>query len=386
MKTTPSRRFVFQEYFSLYAGLFWTAQGDPEISPLRLRFSTRQSISRFTPLYDKSTKTQGSSFTPVRSLKIGAIILAGQMQTPQRTERILPLCRFLLAVSDMNQKRYLCKCQFWYWDIWIKTFLKLIHMKPCMCVPLFQPTALPQQNFSMHVAVPVTNPNAMSYNPGASLSSQSLSAAAASLSDGAMLSPPQGSLHRNVVSTGPPQRPPSTGSAGWCCSLHVLEFLPSKVGQFQYHHVLEFFLTACMSRDVFFGIISLLSKFDTDVVFLCLWLWDLLEEVVMFFPSCCAQTSIRCLTCFVFHTFSALAWEKRKWDQLVVSWKWSPWRQQALMPSDLLFKLVWQQWALWLGHTSPGVKCERQTDWQIENKRLHLDVLREDFPWQQMKI
>lgn len=83
-----------------------------------------------------------------------------------------------------------------------------------MYVHLFQPTALPQQNFSMHVAVPVTNPNAMSYNPGASLGSQSLSAATASLSDGAMLSPPQGSLHRNVVSAGPPQRPPSTGSAG----------------------------------------------------------------------------------------------------------------------------------------------------------------------------
>nr|XP_055030992.1 myocyte enhancer factor 2aa isoform X9 [Misgurnus anguillicaudatus] len=76
------------------------------------------------------------------------------------------------------------------------------------------PTGLPQQNFSMHVAVPVSNPNAMSYNPGASLGSQSLSAATASLSDGAMLSPPQGSLHRNVVSAGPPQRPPSTGSAG----------------------------------------------------------------------------------------------------------------------------------------------------------------------------
>ncbi|XP_051512820.1 myocyte-specific enhancer factor 2A-like isoform X2 [Myxocyprinus asiaticus] len=76
------------------------------------------------------------------------------------------------------------------------------------------PTGLPQQNFSMHVAVPVTNPNAMSYNPGASLGSQSLSVATASLSDGAMLSPPQGSLHRNVVPAGPPQRPPSTGSAG----------------------------------------------------------------------------------------------------------------------------------------------------------------------------
>ncbi|XP_052008039.1 myocyte-specific enhancer factor 2A-like isoform X7 [Xyrauchen texanus] len=76
------------------------------------------------------------------------------------------------------------------------------------------PTGLPQQNFSMHVAVPVTNPNAMSYNPGASLSSQSLSAATASLSDSVMLSPPQGSLHRNVVSGGPQQRPSSTGSAG----------------------------------------------------------------------------------------------------------------------------------------------------------------------------
>uniref|UniRef100_A0A672QVM8 Myocyte-specific enhancer factor 2A-like n=1 Tax=Sinocyclocheilus grahami TaxID=75366 RepID=A0A672QVM8_SINGR len=75
------------------------------------------------------------------------------------------------------------------------------------------PTALPPQNFSMHVAVPVTNPNAMSYIPGASLSSQSLSVATASLSDGAMLSPPQGSLHRNLVSAGAPQRPPSTGSA-----------------------------------------------------------------------------------------------------------------------------------------------------------------------------
>lgn len=79
-------------------GLFWTAQGDPEISLLRLRFSTWQSISHFTPLYDKSTKTQGSSFTPVRSLKICAIILAERIQTLLRTECILPPCRFLLAV------------------------------------------------------------------------------------------------------------------------------------------------------------------------------------------------------------------------------------------------------------------------------------------------
>lgn len=77
------------------------------------------------------------------------------------------------------------------------------------------PTGLPQQNFSMHVTVPVTNPNAMSYNPGAaSLGSQALAAATASLSDSGMLSPPQASLHRNVVSGGGPQRPPSTGSAG----------------------------------------------------------------------------------------------------------------------------------------------------------------------------
>uniref|UniRef100_A0A8C2AL18 Myocyte-specific enhancer factor 2A-like n=1 Tax=Cyprinus carpio TaxID=7962 RepID=A0A8C2AL18_CYPCA len=92
------------------------------------------------------------------------------------------------------------------------------------------PTALPPQNFSMHVAVPVTNPNAMSYNHGASLSSQSLSAATASLSDGAMLSPPQGSLHRNLVSAGPPQRPPSTGSAGDMLGALTELTMPSGVG------------------------------------------------------------------------------------------------------------------------------------------------------------
>ncbi|GAA6065394.1 myocyte enhancer factor 2aa isoform X3 [Tachysurus ichikawai] len=77
------------------------------------------------------------------------------------------------------------------------------------------PTGLPQQNFSMHVAVPVTNPNSMSYNPGGILSSQGLQAAAtASLSEATMLSPPQTSLQRNVVPAGAPHRPPSTGSAG----------------------------------------------------------------------------------------------------------------------------------------------------------------------------
>ncbi|XP_067356778.1 myocyte enhancer factor 2aa isoform X4 [Channa argus] len=75
------------------------------------------------------------------------------------------------------------------------------------------PTALPQQNFSMHVAVPVSNPNAM-YPPGGTLGSQALAAATASLSDSGMLSPPQASLHRNLSSSGGPQRPTSAGSAG----------------------------------------------------------------------------------------------------------------------------------------------------------------------------
>ncbi|XP_051808175.1 myocyte enhancer factor 2aa isoform X2 [Acanthochromis polyacanthus] len=75
------------------------------------------------------------------------------------------------------------------------------------------PTALPQQNFSMHVAVPVSNPNAM-YQAGGTLGSQALAAATASLSESGMLSPPQASLHRNVGSSGGSQRPTSAGSAG----------------------------------------------------------------------------------------------------------------------------------------------------------------------------
>uniref|UniRef100_A0A4W5ND52 Myocyte enhancer factor 2aa n=1 Tax=Hucho hucho TaxID=62062 RepID=A0A4W5ND52_9TELE len=71
------------------------------------------------------------------------------------------------------------------------------------------PTALPQQNFPMHVAVPVSNQNTMSYNPGGSMSSQALAQAAASLSDSGMLSPPQASLHRS----GGQQRPPTQGNA-----------------------------------------------------------------------------------------------------------------------------------------------------------------------------
>ncbi|XP_029952384.1 myocyte enhancer factor 2aa isoform X2 [Salarias fasciatus] len=75
------------------------------------------------------------------------------------------------------------------------------------------PAALPQQNFSMHVAVPVSNPNAM-YQGGGTLASQTLAAATASMSESGMLSPPQASLHRNVGSSGGSQRPNSAGSAG----------------------------------------------------------------------------------------------------------------------------------------------------------------------------
>lgn len=82
-----------------------------------------------------------------------------------------------------------------------------------LCVSFLQPTALPQQNFSMHVAVPVSNPNAM-YQAGGNLGSQALAAATASLNDSGMLSPPQASLHRNVGSGGGSQRPTSAGSAG----------------------------------------------------------------------------------------------------------------------------------------------------------------------------
>ncbi|KAM5171290.1 myocyte-specific enhancer factor 2A isoform 1-T2 [Mantella aurantiaca] len=71
---------------------------------------------------------------------------------------------------------------------------------------------LQQQSFSMSVTVPVSNP--LPYNsPGNTLSTPSL-AASTSLADTGMLSPPQTSLHRNVVSPGVSQRPSSTGNAG----------------------------------------------------------------------------------------------------------------------------------------------------------------------------
>ncbi|XP_071001867.1 myocyte-specific enhancer factor 2A-like isoform X3 [Oncorhynchus clarkii lewisi] len=83
------------------------------------------------------------------------------------------------------------------------------------------PTALPQQNFPMHVAVPVSNQNTMSYNPGGSMSSQALTQAAASLSDSGMLSPPQASLHRS----GGQQRPSTQGNAGALQVKYGLAFL-----------------------------------------------------------------------------------------------------------------------------------------------------------------
>ncbi|XP_030221233.1 myocyte enhancer factor 2aa isoform X5 [Gadus morhua] len=70
------------------------------------------------------------------------------------------------------------------------------------------PTALPQQNFSMHVAVPVSHPNASMYQQGVGQGS---------LGDGGMLSPPTHSsaLHRNLGSSGgPQQRPTSAGNTG----------------------------------------------------------------------------------------------------------------------------------------------------------------------------
>ncbi|KAM8973224.1 myocyte-specific enhancer factor 2A isoform 5-T5 [Pelodytes ibericus] len=76
------------------------------------------------------------------------------------------------------------------------------------------PPGLPQQNFSMSVTVPVSNPNTLSYSSqGNTLVTASL-AASTSLTDASMLSPPQTALHRNVVSPGIPQRPSSTGNAG----------------------------------------------------------------------------------------------------------------------------------------------------------------------------
>ncbi|XP_048828270.1 myocyte-specific enhancer factor 2A-like isoform X3 [Brienomyrus brachyistius] len=73
------------------------------------------------------------------------------------------------------------------------------------------PAPLPQQSFSMHVAVPVSSPSGLPYSPGSTLGAP---APPVPLSDAGMLSPPPGSMHRNMGSPGGPQRPPSTGSAG----------------------------------------------------------------------------------------------------------------------------------------------------------------------------
>ncbi|XP_069766450.1 myocyte enhancer factor 2aa isoform X5 [Narcine bancroftii] len=72
---------------------------------------------------------------------------------------------------------------------------------------------LQPQNFAMPVAVPVSNPNMLAYShPGSSLVTHSL--VTTSITDTNMLSPPQATLPRNVMSPGAPQRPPSTGNAG----------------------------------------------------------------------------------------------------------------------------------------------------------------------------
>ncbi|XP_051896283.1 myocyte-specific enhancer factor 2A-like isoform X5 [Pristis pectinata] len=72
---------------------------------------------------------------------------------------------------------------------------------------------LQPQNFAMPVAVPVSNPNTLTYShPGSSLVTHSL--VTTSITDTNMLSPPQATLPRNVMSPGAPQRPPSTGNAG----------------------------------------------------------------------------------------------------------------------------------------------------------------------------
>ncbi|XP_020790356.2 myocyte enhancer factor 2aa isoform X3 [Boleophthalmus pectinirostris] len=63
------------------------------------------------------------------------------------------------------------------------------------------PSGLPQQNFSMHVAVPVSNPGSM-YAPGATLGGP----------DSSMLSPGTAQLHRNMGSSGGTHRHPGTGN------------------------------------------------------------------------------------------------------------------------------------------------------------------------------
>ncbi|XP_032906107.1 myocyte-specific enhancer factor 2A isoform X6 [Amblyraja radiata] len=69
---------------------------------------------------------------------------------------------------------------------------------------------LQTQNFAMPVAVPVSNQNTLTYShPGNSLVTHSL--VTTSITDTNMLSPPQATLPRNVMSPVTQQRPPSTG-------------------------------------------------------------------------------------------------------------------------------------------------------------------------------
>ncbi|XP_028812755.1 myocyte-specific enhancer factor 2A [Denticeps clupeoides] len=70
------------------------------------------------------------------------------------------------------------------------------------------PAGLPQHNFSMHTA----NSGALSYSSSCTIGPQSLASVSAALSDGGVISPSHGSLHRNVGSPGLSQRPPSSGT------------------------------------------------------------------------------------------------------------------------------------------------------------------------------
>ncbi len=72
VKMTPNRRIVFQEYFSLYAGLF----GQPKVIRRSASWDYIFPPGNLSPVFlhcmIKAPKAQGSSFTSSRSLKICA--------------------------------------------------------------------------------------------------------------------------------------------------------------------------------------------------------------------------------------------------------------------------------------------------------------------------
>ncbi|KAM9294260.1 myocyte-specific enhancer factor 2D [Gastrophryne carolinensis] len=71
-------------------------------------------------------------------------------------------------------------------------------------------SAVPAPNFAMPVTVPVSNQNALQFNPAGPLVTQSLMTA--SLTDPRLLSPQPPTLQRNTVSPVLPQRPASAGA------------------------------------------------------------------------------------------------------------------------------------------------------------------------------